>query len=74
MGQSMAGFPDPSVETQYKICVSHTSNFKCGLYTDTSCMCTKMEQIRTLIIDNVTLSEKEDTNKQKGVARTNPMA
>lgn len=37
-------------------------------------MYTKLEQIRKLTVDNVTLSEKEVTNTRRGDARINPMA
>ena len=37
-------------------------------------MHTKLEQIRKLTVDNVTLSEKEVTNTRRGDARINPMA
>ena len=35
---------------------------------------TKVKQTRKFTIDNVTLSEKEVTNKRRGDAKMNPMA
>lgn len=41
---------------------------------DTSYMYMKVEQKRKFNVDNVTLSEKEVTNKWRGDAKMNPVA